>query len=97
MNKRIFKLINIIDDNGVYKGRYPSQAALKVFNNYCKKIGVEECSKKFSIKEVTKNSKKKTYHYTGTRTKTENPIAIFKNKDGEPTYYVNYEIKVKKL
>lgn len=82
----------IVFDKSVYHGR-PIQAATKAFNWYCRKSGLKNCTRRFTIEEITKDSKRKHYHYVGRRKKLSTPKPVERNG---VIYPLLYEIKVKK-
>ena len=77
----------------IYHGRGPGQAALKAFNWYCRKSGLDSCDREFCIEEITKNKKNKQYFYKGNRIKLEKPKEINR---GNKIYYVYYETIIKR-
>jgi hypothetical protein len=98
--KRSFRIIAISqDDNinfydGIYHGKSPSQAALKAFSWYCRKVGLESCSRKFTLQEITKGSKSyKSFHYIGNRELLSTPKEIIRN---DKKYIVRYKTQIKK-
>lgn len=80
--------------NGLYHGKRPQQAALKAFNRYCTNVDLQTCRIKFTIEEVTKNSKRKKYTYIGDRQKLQTPKEI--KLDNGFEYTVKYKSIVKK-
>lgn len=98
-NKRSFRIVavsqddNIDFDQGVYHGRGPGQAALKAFNQYCRKAELKRCERRFTLEEMTRGKPRKQFHYTGTRKRLDPPKEI--NRGGS-VYYVHYDSKVHK-
>ena len=68
---RHFRLISISEEEpfteGVYKGKRPSQAALKAFNRHCRNHNLDECTRKFTIEEIITTKEPKQYNYVGER------------------------------
>lgn len=97
--KRRFRIVEVSNDDGVeyksgvYNGRGPGQAAIKAFNQYCRKADLKNCKRGFTLQEITAGSKKKQYHYTGERKKLAKPLEIERNGK---TYEIKYESKVHK-
>lgn len=88
-----------IDPNGVAQGRYsamkPKQAANKIFNYLIRELKIPgksiEGDYKFAIRECTKGSTRKTFHYVGYRQKLKEPTEI---KIGSKTIKYEYSNKV---
>lgn len=68
---RAFRLISISEEEpsqkGVYKGKRPSQAALKAFNRHCRNHELGDCELDFVIEEIVTTKEPKQYHYVGQR------------------------------
>jgi hypothetical protein len=102
MTNRSFRIININNKNdnivdyekGVYHGRGPAQAALKAFNWYCRKANLQECNRKITIEEITKNSNNKQFTYTASRQKLDIPQELTRNGS---VYTIKYKSFVKAL
>ena len=98
-NPRSFRITAVSHDdginfeNGIYHGRGPGQAALKAFNWYCRKTGLESCIRRFTIEEITRGKPHKPFHYVGTRRKLQCPKRV--ERDGKE-YFVQYESTVRK-
>lgn len=90
---RTFRIVKVAKNDGVdfhdgvYRGKRPQQAALKAFNKYCNKANLQNCTRKFTIEEITRNSKNKRFSYTGCRRKLDTP------KEIERSNGVGYSIK----
>jgi hypothetical protein len=97
MSNRHFQYI---DSNGIAQGRYsamkPKQVANKIFSSLIRELKISgksiEGDHKFAVRECTKGSNKKTFHYVGSRQKLE-PIEI---KIGSQTIKYGYSNKVMK-
>jgi hypothetical protein len=97
---RSFKIVavsqndNVNFENGIYHGSRPGQAALKAFNWYCRKAGINAaCKRRFTIEERTGGKTHKEFHYVGSRKQLHPPQEI---ERGGKTYFINYESKVRK-
>ena len=75
-------------EGGRFTGKVPSIVAKKV----ARKLLQNKTSVKFSIREVTQGSAKKTYEYVGTK-KTLNPPKIVKRGDAEFKVTTEYIVK----
>ena len=80
-------------EKGIYHGRGPGQAAIKAFNWYCRKTGLNTCMRRFTIEEITRGKNRKQFHYVGTRRKLDPPKEI--ERSGKK-YLVHYESTVRK-
>nr|QBK87245.1 MAG: hypothetical protein LCMAC201_01470 [Marseillevirus LCMAC201] len=98
-NQRSFRIVAVSHDDGIsfedgiYHGRGPGQAALKAFNWYCRKSGLQSCKRRFSIEDITRGRSRKQFHYVGTRKQLAVPKII--ERDGE-NYLVQYSSKILK-
>ena len=79
--------------DGVYHGRGPGQAALKAFNWYCRKTGLNTCVRRFTIEEITRGSAHKQFHYVGSRKKLSSPKELVR---GHKTYLIHYDTTIRK-
>lgn len=93
--ERYFKCLYGNDIFGRYRGNGPRQAAKKAFGVIIKKYGYDEPII-FSIKESTRNSKRKVYTYEGERCKLDKPVTlqIGGYGDEKKTIQFNYSNKV---
>ena len=97
--KRSFRIVaSSVDDGvdfetGIYHGARTNQAALKAFNQYCRKADLDGCVRRFTIEEITRGKARKQFHYVGTRKKLVPPKEI--ERAGK-TYLVHYESNVRK-
>ena len=72
-----YSLLGYPDGNskhGIYKNRYPYQAAHKAFNFLSKNIGLNNSHHKFLVFQIMNNKTGKVYTYQGTRVKLHKPI-----------------------
>lgn len=98
---RIFRIVDVVKNDGidfsdgVYHGKRPQQAALKAFNKYCNKAKLQNCTRKFTIEEITRNSKNKRFSYTGQRKKLDIPKEIERGNGIE--YVVKYHTTLTSL
>lgn len=82
MNRyRYFKCYHNDTCFGRFRGRKPKQAACKAFTKLIKLFrgqNLEQDDQEFifSIKEITRNSKKKSYTYTGSRIQFDRPCKV---------------------
>ena len=92
MSKRTFTLIlKNGKESGIYKSSTPGGAASKAFTQMLK--GKKMTGGKrtdFKIREQTQGSKKKTYSYSGKRTKLNKPVQL-----GD--YQIKYKNIIKSL
>ncbi len=72
---------------GRYKGSSPMMVAKKVAEKLCKNKMM------FSIRETTKDSKKKTYHYTAIRNKDRIKVAVNKSFVGGVPFPEKFKLK----
>ena len=80
-------------EDGIYHGRGPGQAAIKAFNWYCRKTGLNACKRRFTIEEITRGKPRKQFHYVGTRRKLQPPKMV--ERQGK-VYPVHFESTVHK-
>ena len=73
--------------HGIYKNRYPYQAAHKAFNFLSKKIGLNHSNKKFLVFQIMNTKTKKIYTYQGSRIKLQNPIVFNRGGKEFKIYY----------
>lgn len=91
--KRSFRIVAVSHDDGiefedgVYHGRGPGQAALKAFNWYCRKTGLDVCNRRFTVEEITRGSNHKKFHYVGSRKRLQRPKEIVRDGKSYPVYY----------
>lgn len=108
-NQRSFRIVaSSVDDGidfekGVYHGARTNQVALKAFNWYCRKAGLDSCKRRITIEEITRGKPHKQFHYVGTRKKLVPPsttdtdhIHIKEVERSGNTYNVYYESNVRK-
>jgi len=99
--KRSFRIVAVSHDDGInfedgiYHGRGPGQAAAKAFSAYCRKTGLKNCNRRFSIEEITRGSNRKTFHYVGSRKLLSTPKEI-KRRGSDKPYLVYYDTTVHK-
>lgn len=100
-NQRSFRIVAVSHDDdvsfedGIYHGRGPGQAALKAFNQYCRKTKLNACKRRFTIEEITRGRNRKQFHYVGSRKKLSKPKEILRSGESKP-YLVHYETTVHK-
>lgn len=90
-----------VEDIGRFCGLKPKQAACKALTSIYKLMNTQnkniDESVNFSLTETTKNSRHKTYHFSGERKKLDEPISIeIIGKDGIKstiTYAYNNVVK----
>ena len=98
-NQRSFRIVAVSHDDGInfedgiYHGRGPGQAALKAFNWYCRKTGLNACMRRFSVEETTRGKPRKQFHYVGTRRRLQPPKEV--ERQGK-VYLVQYDSSVHK-
>jgi hypothetical protein len=91
VNKRYFKLQDGPSLHGRFSGLKPKAAANKAFSSILKemhKAGLPTPDKPtpFSLREVTRGSKHKTFNFEGTRKELPNPITISLDSGRSVTY-----------
>lgn len=95
---RAFRLISISGEEpftaGVYKGKRPSQAALKAFNRHCRNHDLEDCVRDFAIEEIIATKEPKQYHYVGERVRLSEKKEVKLNSGG--AYTIQYKNVVHK-
>ena len=78
---------------GLYKSRTPVAAAKKAFNELCRTKRIRGvCTLFITVRETTRDSKKKQFVYKIRRNKLKNPILLEGNKG---TYAIEYQSQAK--
>lgn len=96
--ERHFHLIQEGEPKGLFCGKTPKQAANKAFTSIIKagddKLLNKEIS--FTIKECTRGTKHREYHYVGIRQKLDAPIEV-QYGGGDKKIKFNFHNKIKKV
>ena len=101
---RSFTIVNIAKHGGCktkfHAGRYlsrtPAAAARKAFNAHCRTKRIRGvCTLVVTMKETTKDSKKKMYSYKLNRRKLKEPVIRLEGQPGE--YVVEYNSSIKSV
>jgi hypothetical protein len=80
---------------GLYKSRTPVAAAKKAFNELCRTKRIRGvCTLFITVRETTRDSKKKEYVYKLIRNKLKKPILLEGNNG---TYSINYKSQAKSV
>jgi hypothetical protein len=85
-----YSLLGYPDENskyGIYKNKYPYQAARKIFNFLSKKIGLKNSYKKFLVFQIINNKTGKIYNYQGSRIELKEPIVFNRAGKNFKVYY----------
>jgi hypothetical protein len=95
--KRYFQIITNNGTRGRFAGSTPKQAANKIFTQLVKNINNID-QYEFSIKECTRNSKKRIFYYVGSKSALECPKTVqirpAHNKDDPIKVVYKYENQV---
>lgn len=85
--------------DGRYTGKTPYQAANKALSKYFREAENADENIQFSIKESTRGSAKRVYHYTGERMELETPVEYtITDKTGtDKTITKNFKNRLKKI